>query len=132
VPLLATVVAGNVRLVLTGARVPLVSVYVYASYVVPVGCARVLTFAAVVSLRVGRREQRALLPLSLLLSFELSVVDRDSGVYVRVKRLRVPVSLNKLVLNVVLKPVVKLPLKRVRSLIDPECKLPELQGILNS
>ena len=87
---------------------------------------------AIVSPRVGRRERHTLLPLSLLSSLELPVIDRDSSIYIRVERLGIAVGLDKLVFNVVLKSIVKLSLKYIGSLVYPERELSELRGILNS
>jgi hypothetical protein len=69
---------------------------------VPIACARVLAFAAVIGPRVRRHERYALLSLTLLPSLELPVVDRDSGVHIYVERLYVSVGLNEFVLDVVL------------------------------
>ena len=129
---LAIVVASNAGLVLAWTEVPLVGVYVHRPLVVPVGRAGVLAFAAMVGLGVGRRERCTLLPLPLLPSFELPVVDRDGGVHIRIQRLRVSVGLNELVLDVVLEPVVEPSLEYVGSPVDPEYELPELRGILDS
>ena len=53
---LATVIANDTRLVLTRTEVPLVGVHVHRPPMVPVGRARVLAFAAIVGLGVGRHE----------------------------------------------------------------------------
>ena len=74
----------------------------------------------------------ALLALPLLSSLELPIVDGDSVVHIGVKRLSVTVGLDKLVLDVVLKSIVESSLKRVRSLVNPEGKLSESRGILDS
>jgi hypothetical protein len=82
VPLLAIVIAGNVGLILTGAKVLLVSVYVYTSSIVPMGYTGILAFVAIVSSRVRRYKRYTLLSLVLLASLELSVVDRNSSIYI--------------------------------------------------
>jgi hypothetical protein len=61
-----------------------------------------LAFTAIVSPRIRRRKRYTLLSLTLLLSLELLVIDRNSSVYIHVERLRISVGLNKFVLNVVL------------------------------
>jgi hypothetical protein len=53
---LTIVIASDARLVLIRTEVPLVSIYVYRSPIVPIGRARVLAFIAIVGLRVGRRK----------------------------------------------------------------------------
>ncbi len=73
-----------------------------------------------------------LLALPLLSSFELLIVDSDSVVYIGIKRLSITISLNKLVLNVVLKSIVESSLKRVGSLVNPKSKLLELKSIFDS
>ena len=112
-------------------RVLLTGVYVYASGVVPIGRAGVLAFAAVIGPRVRRRERHALLSLTLLLSLELPVVNRNGSVHIYVERLYVSVGLDELVLDVVLQPVVEPSLERVGSPMNPERKLPEFRGILD-
>ena len=87
---------------------------------------------AIVSPRVRRYKRYTLLPLSLLLSLELPVIDRNSSIYIRVERLGITIGLNELVFNVILKSIVKLPLKHVRSLVYPERKLSELRGVIDS
>ena len=131
-PLLAIVKVGNVRLILIRVCFSLSSIYIYIASIVPIGRARVLALIAIVSLRVRRRERYTLLPVVLLLSFELSIIDRNSIIYIRVERLLIPIDLNELVLNIVLKSVIELSLERIRSLIDSEYKLLELRGILDS
>jgi len=81
---LTIVIASDAGLVLARTEVPLVGVYVYRPPIVPIGHARVLAFAAIVGLRVGRHKWYALLPLLLLLSFELPVVDRNSSIHIRI------------------------------------------------
>ena len=90
-----------------------------------------LAFIAVIGPRVRRYERYALLSLPLLPSLELPVIDRNSSVYIYVERLYISVGLDKFVLNVLLQPVVEPSLKCVRSLMNPERKLPEFRGILD-
>ncbi len=128
---LAIVIIDNAGLVLTRARVLLVSVYVYRTAVIPIGRASLLMLTAIVSPRVRRHKRYTLLPLLLLSSFELPVVDCNSSVYIRVKRLGITIGLNKLVFNVVLESIVKPSFERVGSLVNSERELSELQGILD-
>ncbi len=76
--------------------------------------------------------RRALFALLLLSSLELPIVDSDNIVYIDVECLSVTIDLNKLVFNVVLKPIVESSLKRIKSLVDFEGKLSESRGILDS
>ena len=64
--------------------------------------------------------------------FELLIVDRNSVVYILIKRLSIAVDLDKLVLNVVLEAVIEASLQGVLSLLDSKGKLLKLQGILDS
>ncbi len=66
------------------------------------------------------------------MSLELPIIDSDSVVYIGVECLSVTIDLNKLVLNVVFKPIVESSLKHVRSLVDLKSKLLESKGILDS
>ncbi len=66
-----------------------------------------------------------LLALALLSSLELLVVDSNSSVHILIERLNVLVGFNKLVLNVVLKPIIETPLKYVLSPLDSKRKLSE-------
>jgi hypothetical protein len=76
--------------------------------------------------------QYTLLALALLTPFELSVVDSNSVVYILIECLSVAIGLNKLVLNIVLKTIVKLSLKYIVSLLNPEGELSEAGGVLDS
>ncbi len=66
------------------------------------------------------------------MSLELPIIDSDSVVYIGVERPSVTIDLNKLVFNVVFKPIIESSLKHVGSLVDPKGKLLELRGILDS
>jgi len=74
VPLLAIVIVSNIGLILTGSEVPLVSVYVYRSIIVPKSRTNVVPFPLIV--RTGYRES-GYPSLLLLLVYELSIVDTD-------------------------------------------------------
>jgi len=74
VPLLAIVIASNVGLIFIGSEVPLVSVYIYRSTIVPKSYANVVPFSLIV--RTGYRES-GYPSLLLLLVRELSIVDAD-------------------------------------------------------
>ncbi len=76
--------------------------------------------------------QRAFLALLLLLSLELLIIDSNSVVHIGIKCLSVTIGLNKLVFDVVLKSIIEVSFKRVRSLIDPKSKLLESRSILDS
>ena len=73
-PLLAIVIVSNVGFILTGSEVPLVSVYIYRSTIVPKSHTNVVPFLLVV--RTGYRES-SYPSLPLLLVYELSIVDTD-------------------------------------------------------
>ncbi len=68
----------------------------------------------------------------LLLSLELPIINSNNVVYIGIKHLSVIVNLNKLVLNIVLKSIIELSLKRIRSLVNFESKLLESRSILDS
>ena len=70
--------------------------------------------------------------MPLLSSLELPIIDSNSVIYISVKRLSVIINLNKLVFNVVFKPIIELSLKRVRSLVDLKNKLLKSRGIFDS
>ncbi len=69
--------------------------------------------------------------MPLLSSLKLPIIDSNSIVYIDVKCPSVIIDLNKLVLNVILKSIVELSLKRIGSLVNFEGKLSESRGILD-
>jgi hypothetical protein len=103
VPLPTIVIAGNVRLVLTRTQVPLVSIYVYRPAIVPISCASIVLLLLIV--RAGYREP-GYPTLSLLLAYELAIVNTDRYSDILVKGVR-SVHLVQLILDALLKAVVE-------------------------
>ena len=121
----AIVVAGNVRLILTRTRVPLVSIHVYRPAIVPISHASVVPLLLVV--RAGYGEPGHL-TLSLLLARELAIVNTDRYSDVFVKGVR-SVYLVQLILNALLKAVVEELHQSFVVNLGPDSVLPKDCGV---
>ncbi len=112
------------------------SASVHRSYVRSIRSATIMSLLLAISLRLSLGTtivvRYALLALPLLSSLELTIVDSDGVIHIDVERFSITIDLDKLVLDVVLKSIVESSLKHVGSLVDPEGKLSESRGILDS